>query len=96
LKGGETVKDSDKMTPLLEIAKRLKQEKSDGGKLARWVIRMNRKFRKMERQEQLNMEAVDALRNFQNGIITREELDQKFRVLELILKKPTKRLKKNR
>jgi hypothetical protein len=90
------VKDLNKMTSLLEIAKRLKQEKSDRGKLARWVIRMNREFRRMEKQEQLNIEAVETLRNFQKGIITREELDQKVAVLELILKKPIKRLPKDR
>lgn len=85
------MKDSDKMLPLLEVAKRLKYEKTKKGKLARSVIRMYREIRRAEKQDQLNIELVEALQNFKKGKITKKELDQKFLSLDLILKKAIKK-----
>jgi hypothetical protein len=85
------MKDSDKMLSHLEVAKRFKHEKSEKGKLARWVIRMCREIRRAEKQKELNIEANKALQNFKKGKITKEELDQKILPLELILKKAMKK-----
>lgn len=87
------MKDSEKIFPLnlLEIAKQFKQEKTEKGKVSRKVLRMYREMKKVEKQNELNVEARGALRNFEKGIITKEELDQKFLPLESIFKKAMKK-----